>query len=81
VTVTEARGLLLLLRAKPTLLPPAPLGLDPRAMDRRAYDEVHPCLGCGSLAHLAYVADCQLYGFRWLDLCYDCAASVREANN
>lgn len=73
---TTGDGLLYLLRAEPTLLPPAPADSLAAAMDRRRHDEVHPCLRCGLLAHYALVAHTEI-GNRWLDLCILCTEWLR----
>lgn len=67
----QPHGLLYMLRDNPALLPAAPADYSAVQMDRRAYDEVHPCLRCGDRAECAIIAATDL-GPRWLDLCHEC---------
>lgn len=71
-----ADGFLYLLKAEPTLLPPAPDTTDTAAMEHRAHDEIHACLRCGKRAHCAIIASTEI-GPRWLDLCFDCTHWLR----
>lgn len=71
MTDPSADGMLHLLKAEPTLLPPAPSDDLAQAMDRRRQDEVHACLRCGERAQMALVAHLET-GNRWLDLCHGC---------
>jgi hypothetical protein len=66
-----ADGLLHLLKAEPTLMPPVPTPSG-AAIEHRRLDEVHPCLRCGERAACAYIAETEL-GHRWLDLCWPCS--------
>lgn len=75
----NAAGMLLLLRAEPTLMPPAPTTDLGSAINRRREDEVHACLSCGGRAGHAFIAHTNA-GPRWLDLCWPCSAAVRRAN-
>lgn len=72
-----ADGLLHLLRAEPSLLPPAPTGVTAAQMEDRRQCEVHPCLRCGEHAQCTYVASTKL-GPRWLDLCWGCSHWLRS---
>lgn len=72
-----ADGMLHLLKANPTLLPPAPeTNLGP-AIEHRRKAEVHACLRCPERARVAYVAHLEI-GNRWLDLCPACDYWVRS---
>lgn len=71
-----ADGLLHLLKAEPTLLPPAPDDTTAQAIDHRRLHEAHPCLRCGGVANCAFVATTSL-GPRWLDLCHPCTHWLR----
>lgn len=73
---TLADGLLYLIKAEPTLLPPAPSVDMALAMEWRRRDEVHACLRCGHRAQCAFVADTDA-GARWLDMCHGCANWLR----
>jgi hypothetical protein len=73
--VVDADGLLHLLAAEPTLLPPAPADAD---IERRRHDEVHSCLRCGQRAQAALIADTKP-GRRWLDLCMNCFTWARTS--
>jgi hypothetical protein len=75
----NATGLLYLLRDEPTLMDPAPADVDAQAMERRRHDEAHTCLGCGTDARCAVVADTEM-GPRWLDLCWRCLHEVKRVN-
>lgn len=75
----DADGFLHLLKAEPTLLPPAPTGDIAAAIEHRRHDEVHSCLRCGGRAQCAFVADTSL-GNRWLDLCAACTEWLRSAD-
>lgn len=68
--MTDADAFLFLLKANPTLLPPAPVD-STAAMEHRRHDEIHTCLRCGGRAHCAIVAGTSLRS-RWLDLCHGC---------
>lgn len=74
MTEPTADGLLHLLKAEPSLLPPAPAdrAVWAAAIEYRRADEIHTCLRCGNRANVAYIADTEL-GPRWLDLCPGCA--------
>lgn len=74
--MTGADGMLHLIKANPTLLPPAPSDWSAQAIEHRRNTEVHACLRCGNHAQCAYVADTDL-GPRWLDLCWGCSHWVR----
>jgi hypothetical protein len=69
--MTEADALLHLLKAQPTLLPPAPADADGKHIEHRRQDEAHMCLKCGKRAQAALIAHTEI-GPRWLDLCLDC---------
>lgn len=73
---TDAMGLLHLLGAEPTLMPPAPATATGSDIEHRRHDEVHACLRCGERAEAALIADTKL-GKRWLDLCMGCLVWVR----
>ncbi|MEU3455602.1 hypothetical protein ABZ671_18675 [Micromonospora sp. NPDC006766] len=75
-------GLLALIRAEPTLLPPAPEAalVGGAHMDHRRLDEVQTCLGCGQRAECAFVAETKL-GPRWLDLCHACTYRLQEEDS
>ncbi len=77
VSDPRADGLLYLLRAEPTLLPPAPESNQVEAIEHRRKDEVHACLRCGARAQSAYIAATEI-GPRWVDLCMICSAWLRE---
>ena len=62
-----ADGLMLLLRANPTLLDPAPPDYDTADMDRRLAER-RSCLRCGKSATTVIAASTDK-GPRWLDLC------------
>jgi hypothetical protein len=77
-----AAGMLRLLKAYPSLLPPAPTDNLGAAIERRTRDEVHACLRCGQRAQVAFVAHVpRVVGpadNRWLDLCAACADWLRR---
>lgn len=50
MTDPSADGLLHLLKAEPTLLPPAPVTDSAAPIDHRREDEIHSCLRCGKRA-------------------------------
>jgi len=68
---SDSDGLLFLLQAEPTLLPPAPDDWDAPSVYLRRLGEVHPCVRCGERATYAHIAATDL-GPRWLDLCGPC---------
>lgn len=72
-----AEGMLHLLKAEPTLLPPTPEGDVAALIEHRRHDEVHACLRCGQRAAQAFVADTEI-GRRWLDLCHPCTQWLRD---
>lgn len=74
---SDVRSFLHLLKAEPTLLPPAPTSEAWRGIDHRTKDEVHSCLRCGARAGCAFVADTSS-GPRWLDLCWACQHWLRS---
>lgn len=80
---TPAENFLHLLKAEPSLLPPAPPEAltDSRHIEHRRHDEVHTCLRCGKRAQVAYVADTQDAGPRWLDLCAACDYWLRTGTD
>ena len=71
-----ADGMLYLLKAEPTLLPPAPSDNLGPAIEHRRKDEVHSCLRCGDRAQVALAAELD-GGNRWLDLCAACEYWLR----
>jgi hypothetical protein len=75
-TIPDAAGLLHLLSAEPTLMPPAPATATGSDIEHRRHDEAHACLHCGQRAETALIADTTI-GRRWLDLCMDCLAWLR----
>ncbi|GGX51704.1 hypothetical protein GCM10010341_86440 [Streptomyces noursei] len=81
MNIAAAANLLHLIAAEPTLLPAAPHGAAGPDLTRRARDEGHPCLGCGSSATAAIIVNSPAAGPRWLDLCSDCWCTVRLAND
>lgn len=72
---TAADGFLLLLKAEPTLMPPAPQDYDSVERIRRLRHSI-ACLRCGRPARTATVTETEL-GPRWLDLCSGCLLWVR----
>ena len=55
-------------------------GLSPgAALNVRATQEEHPCMLCGGMNQLAYIAHTRI-GDRWLDFCYNCGCEIIEAN-
>ncbi|MFB6423667.1 hypothetical protein ACFCXC_18265 [Streptomyces microflavus] len=74
----DAEGMLHLLAAEPTLLPPAPAGAGGDAIEGRRSED-HACLRCGRPADTALIADTKEHGRRWLDLCYEHFNAVRKA--
>ncbi len=74
----QVEGMLYLLKAEPTLLPPAPADATGTHIERRRHDEVHACLRCGQRARCAYIAEMET-GNRWLDLCAACDHWLRSA--
>ncbi len=76
--MNQADGMLHLLKAEPTLLPPAPADATGKHIEHRRHDEVHSCLRCGKRAGCAYIADMEI-GKRWLDLCWDCDHWLRTS--
>ncbi|MFE9777726.1 hypothetical protein ACFYPA_06165 [Streptomyces sp. NPDC005775] len=75
----DATGMLHLLKAEPTLLPPAPVDVDGSDIDARR-DEPHICLSCGKSADTALLAEIAAHDKRWIDLCFGCFNAVRVAN-
>lgn len=76
--MSEADGLLHLLKAEPTLLDPAPESDHAQAIDHRRHTVGRICLRCGKPAHPALIADTEL-GPRFLDLCWECLTWLRTA--
>lgn len=76
MTDGDAIPLLHLLKANPTLLPPAPDPFTGAHIEHRCHDEVNMCLRCGKRAQTAFVAHTDL-GPRWLDLCAPCNRWLR----
>jgi hypothetical protein len=74
---SDVRTFLHLLKANPTILPPAPAEDAWRHIDHRTHDEVHTCLRCGGRAGCAFVADTTA-GPRWLDMCFACGNWMRS---
>ncbi|ROQ69189.1 hypothetical protein EDD93_3686 [Streptomyces sp. 840.1] len=73
----DATGMLHLLAAEPTLLPPAPADADGGAIEDRRREN-HACLRCGAPADTALIADLGQHGKRWLDLCFKHFNDVRR---
>lgn len=74
----DAEGMLHLLAAEPTLLPPAPDDADGNAIEDRRRED-HACLRCGHPADTSLIADTKEHGRRWLDLCYGHVNDVQRA--
>lgn len=76
------RHLLALLDEHPDLLEAAPEGAvrwdrQGAALEARVEDEVHPCLRCGEVAGVAFLARARHDGtWRWLDLCHGCGKTL-----
>lgn len=73
----DAKAMLQLLKAEPTLLPEAPPEVTAEQIEHRRLAENHPCLRCGGYAHVAYLALTPV-GNRWLDLCLTCDHWLRK---
>lgn len=68
----DVEAMLIQIRNNPTLLHEAPDGTGGADMDRRRFEETHPCYRCGRLAEKVFVCDNPQqpgFGRRWLDLC------------
>ncbi|HEY9374915.1 hypothetical protein [Streptomyces sp.] len=74
----DVQGALQLLKAEPSLLPAAPGIVDGEDIERRRQSEAHTCLYCGQPATTALVAAIPEAGNRWLDLCWEHFALVRQ---
>ncbi|MEU1434041.1 hypothetical protein ABZ438_08070 [Streptomyces sp. NPDC005786] len=75
----DATGMLHLLNAEPTLLPPVQGDANGDGIEARRA-EGHNCLRCGKPADTALIADLGPHDKRWLDLCFGCFNTVRLAD-
>ncbi|MER7761472.1 hypothetical protein [Streptomyces sp. NPDC097619] len=76
----DARGLLHLIAAEPSLLAPAPEEPSTAELHLRVGYEEHLCLSCGDRATVAAIVNSEEAGSRWLDLCSACWTEVQVAN-